>query len=121
MLCLNDYKFKRFYIVFYFIIIASVFIKYINNTSAWVALKDGTQAKAMNKILPKLQAMHKNIVLLPWSVYHNNRSSVVMSTSKRKIDECSPSHSNDDVDSSAIKNECTVGQSPEKIPRISKG
>lgn len=102
----------------YFIISANVFIKYINDTSAWVALRDGSQAKAMNKILPKLQAMHKNIVLLPWSAYYNDKNTSTLAT-KRKIDECSSSPSIDNVDSS--KDECAVGQTPEKVPRLSKG
>lgn len=83
-----------------------------------MALKDGSQAKAMNTILPKLQAIHKNIILLPWSVYYKDK--ITTTASKRKIDQCSPSPSEDSVDSS-VKDECTVGQSPEKIQRISKG
>lgn len=81
-------------------------------------MRDGSQAKAMNKILPKLQAIHKNIVLLPWSVYYNEKNTS-SSTTKRKIGECSSSPPKDHVDSS--KDECSIGQSPEKVPRLSKG
>lgn len=106
---------------FTFFIIANVFIKYINDTSAWVALKDGSQAKALNKILPKLQAIHKNIVLLPWSVYYKDTNTITPTTIKRKIDECSPSCTKDYIETSVIKDEYVVGQTPEKIPRLSKG
>lgn len=108
-------------VAFYFIITANVFIKYINDTSAWVALKDVSQAKAVNKILPKLQALHKNIILLPWSVYYNDTNTITSTTIKRKIDECSSSCPKDNINISIIKDECAVGQTPEKIPRISKG
>lgn len=73
----------------------------------------------MNKILPKLQALHKNIVLLPWSVYYKNE--IPLQTTKRKIDQCSSSSPKDDVDSLKIKDECAVGQTPEKIARTLKG
>lgn len=82
-----------------------------------MALRDASQAKAMNKILPKLQANHKNIVLLPWSVYYKDSLDVSRTTIKRKIEECSV----DCVDSPTTKNECTADQIPEKVPRISKG
>ncbi|XP_025408828.1 poly(A)-specific ribonuclease PARN-like [Sipha flava] len=98
----------------------NVFIKYINDTSAWVALKDGSQAKAMNKILPKLQSIHKNIVLLPWSDYYKNKNTAA-TTLKRKIDECLSSNENN-VDSSIVNDGCAVdGQTPEKVLLISKG
>lgn len=100
-----------------------MYIKYINDISAWVALKDGSQAKAMNKILPKLQANHKNIVLLPWSVYYSNKGNMMTTATatKRKIDESPSPLPKDDVDSLIVKNECAVGQTPEKISRLSKG
>lgn len=96
--------------------IANVYIKYINDTSAWVALKDASQAKAMNTILPKLQILHKNIKLLPWSVYYNKDNNIT--TVKRKINECSPPNVN--LDSSISKDDLTVCETPEKIPRTSK-
>lgn len=99
-----------------------MFIKYINNTSAWVALKDPLYAKAMNKVLPKLQALHKNVVLLPWSVYYQDTNTTgITSKTKRKIEECSSSHSTDNVNSSIVKDECVDGQTPEKVARFSKG
>lgn len=98
------------------ILIANVFIKYINDTSAWVALKDESQAKPLNKILPKLQTIHKNIVLLPWSAYYNKQTSL-----KRKFeDSLSPPHK-DNVELSITNNEYEAGQTPEKVPRLSKG
>jgi hypothetical protein len=107
-------------IIFLYFIVANVFIKYINDTSAWVALKDGSQAKAMNKILPKLQSIHKNIVLLPWSDYYKNKNTAA-TTLKRKIDECLSSNENN-VDSSIVNDGCAVdGQTPEKVLLISKG
>lgn len=102
----------------FFLFLANVYIKYINDISAWVALKDESQAKAMNKILPKLQTIHKNIILLPWSVYYNHKNTTA---SKRKIEECSSSPPADNLDSSIIKDECVVGQTPEKVARLSKG
>jgi len=80
-------------------------------------LKDASYAKAMNKILPKLQGLHKNIVLLPWSVYYKDTTT----TTKRKIDECSSSPPKDDTDSFKMKDECAIGQTPEKVARTSKG
>lgn len=112
------------YLIFKFFITANVFIKYINDISAWVALKDGSQAKAMNKILPKLQANHKNIVLLPWSVYYSNKGNNMMTiatATKRKIDEGSSSLPKDNTDSLVVINEFPFGQTPEKISRLSKG
>lgn len=103
--------------LYIFFFLAPVFIKYINDTSAWVALRDETQAMAINKILPKLQAIHKNIILLPWSVYYNYKNTTA---SKRKIEECS-SPPEDNIDSSRIKDECAVSQTPEKVARLSKG
>lgn len=73
----------------------------------------------MNKILPKLQALHKNIVLLPWSVYCKNE--MPLQTTKRKIDQCSSPSPKDEVDSLKIKDECAVGQTPEKVARTLKG
>lgn len=99
----------------------NVFIKYINDTSAWVALKDVSQAKAMNKVLPKLQALHKNITLLPWSVYNNNSTIETTKTIKRKIDECSSSPPKDDTDMLVTKDEGLVGLTPEKVARTSRG
>ncbi|XP_050419962.1 poly(A)-specific ribonuclease PARN-like [Adelges cooleyi] len=96
----------------------NVFIKYINDTSAWVALRDPTQAKPMNKILPKLQALHKDIVLVPWTSL-NNVKHLAATASKRKIDQCSSSPPKDDVD--ATTNSHSTDQSPEKIQRVSKG
>lgn len=108
-------------LIFQFFPLANVYIKYINDTSAWVALKDGTQAKAMNKILPKLQGMHKNIVLLPWSVYYKDQNTTT-ATLKRKIDECLSSSCGENVDSSIVNDGCVVdGQTPEKVLLISKG
>lgn len=107
--------------VCYIFILAEVFIKYINNTTAWVALKDATYAKAMNKVLPKVQALHKNIILLPWSVYYQDQNTTTVTTkTKRKIEECSSAPS-DDLDSSTVKDECAIGQTPEKVARFSKG
>lgn len=106
---------------FTFFIIANVFIKYINDTSAWVALKDSSQSKALNKILPKLQAIHKNIVLLPWSVYYKDTNTITSKTIKRKIDECSSPCTKDNIETSIMKDDCAVGQTPEKISRLSKG
>lgn len=97
-----------------------MYIKYINDTSAWVALREASQAKAMNTILPKLQALHKNIVLLPWSVYYNIDINVTTAT-KRKINECSLSPPKDNLDSSISRDEHAVGETPEKVQRISKG
>lgn len=71
----------------------------------------------MNKILPKLQGLHQNIVLLPWSVYNKDTNT----TTKRKIAECSLSPSNDTTDSLKMKDECAIGQTPEKVARTSKG
>ncbi|VVC36113.1 Hypothetical protein CINCED_3A018229 [Cinara cedri] len=96
----------------------NVFIKYINDTSAWVALRDASQAKAMNIILPKLQNLHKNIVLLPWSVYYNLDSNTT-TKSKRKINECSLTPSKDNLNKA--KDEHAVGETPEKISRTMKG
>ncbi|XP_050524921.1 poly(A)-specific ribonuclease PARN-like isoform X2 [Daktulosphaira vitifoliae] len=96
----------------------NVFIKYINDTSAWVALRDATHAKAFNKILPKLQALHKNIALVTWASY--NKINNITLTTKRKIDQCSPSQAQDNVDSSQ-NDTSMIGQSPEKILRTSKG
>lgn len=107
-------------IIFLFFIVANVFIKYINDTSAWVALKDGSQAKAMNKILPKLQNMHKNIVLLPWSDYYKDKNTAA-TTLKRKIDECLSSSHENNVNSSIVNDGCAVDQVPEKVLLISKG
>jgi hypothetical protein len=89
-----------------------------------VALRDGTQAKAMNKILPKLQALHKNIMLLPWSVYYKDTYTTNASTTtKRKISNCSSTPPKDNVDSSIAEDSSDDhdGHTPEKVPRISRG
>lgn len=100
----------------------NVFIKYINDTSAWVALRDESQAKAMNKILPKLQALHKNIILLPWSVYYKDTYTFnALTAIKRKISNTSSSPPKDNVDSSVAEDSSDNGHTPEKIPRISRG
>ncbi|KAF0760366.1 poly(A)-specific ribonuclease PARN-like [Aphis craccivora] len=102
----------------------NVFIKYINDTSAWVALREASQAKAMNKILPKLQALHKNIILLPWSAYYKDTcTSNVPTTTKRKISNCSSSPPKDNIDSPIAEDTSDDhdGHTPEKVPRISKG
>lgn len=95
---------------------ANVFIKYINNTSAWIALENEAQAKSMTRILPKVQAFNPKIVLLPWSVYYKNKNTTA---TKRKIESASPPKN--EIDASVIKDECAGGQTPEKIPRILKG
>jgi len=94
----------------------NVFIKYINDTSAWIALKNEAQAKSMTKILPKVQAFNPKIVLLPWSVYYKNKNTTA---AKRKIESVSPLEN--EIDSSVIDDECAGGQTPEKVPCISKG
>lgn len=94
---------------------ANVFIKYINDTSAWIALKNEAQAKSIAKILPKIQNLNPKIVLLPWSVYYKYTNTA---STKRKIDSISPEN---DVASSTIKDECAEGQTPEKVPRLLKG
>lgn len=84
-------------------------------------MRDASQAKAMNKILPKLQAMHKNITLLPWSVYYKDTTNTLTSSAatKRKISDCSPSK--DNVDVSITENSSDDNHTPEKVPRISRG
>lgn len=87
-----------------------------------MALRDGTQAKAMNKILPKLQALHKNIMLLPWSVYYKDTNTLTApTTTKRKISNCSSSPPKDNVDSSIAEDSSDDGHTPEKVARISRG
>lgn len=78
-------------------------------------MKNEAQVKTMTKILPKLQAFNPKIVLLPWSVYYKNQNT---KGTKRKVD-CISSKS--DVDMPITKDECIVEQTPEKVPRISKG
>jgi len=94
---------------------ANIFIKYINDTSAWIALKNEAQAKSIAKILPKIQNLNPKIVLLPWSVYYKYKN---IASTKRKIDSISPEN---DVASSTIKDVCAEGQTPEKVPRLLKG
>lgn len=77
-----------------------------------------SQAKALNTILPKLQALHKDIVLLPWSVYYKKDINITTVT-KRKINELSPTK--DNLDSSISRDEHAVSETPEKVQRISKG
>lgn len=74
----------------------------------------------MNKILPKLQGMHKNIVLLPWSVYYKDQNTAA-ATLKRKIDECLSSRGDGNTDSSSVNDECAVdSHTPEKVLVLSK-
>lgn len=94
-------------------------IKSINNISAWVVLKDESQAKAMNSFLPKLRAIHRNIVLLPWSVYYNMDDNTT--TSKGNIDNKCPSAPPKDNLDSVSKDEQAAGKTLEKVPCISKG
>jgi len=87
-----------------------------------VALRDGSQAKAMNKILPKLQALHKNIMLLPWSVYYKDvYTSNAPTATKRKISNCLVSPPKDNIDSSNTECSSDDSHTPEKVPRISRG
>jgi len=88
-----------------------------------VALRDGSQAKAMNKILPKLQALHKNIIWLPWSVYYKDLiyTSNASMTTKRKISSCSSPPPKDNIDSSIAEDSSDDSHTPEKVPRISRG